>query len=184
MPGAAYGIATLRIASQRVEPRASEPSERSRGTRLNSSRQIAEVIGMIMIVRTSAAGSTPDCDGRPRRSAASRTSSAATARGAGHPGPEDEDAPETEDDARDRREQLDHRRDRGGEAPGRELGQEQRDRDRQRRREQQRDERGDDRPVDEDERAVDVRVRVPGLRPDEARGRTPRIAGQARLKIL
>ena len=67
MPGAAYGIATLRIASQRVEPRASEPSERSRGTRLNSSRQIAEVIGMIMIVSTSAAGSTPDWDGSPEK---------------------------------------------------------------------------------------------------------------------
>ena len=73
------------------------------------------------------------------------------------PGPEDEDAPEAEHDARDRREQLDHRRDRRREPLRRDLGQEERDRDRERRREQQRDERRDERPVDEDERAVDIR---------------------------
>ena len=56
---------------------------------------------------------------------------------------------------------------------GRDLGQEERDRDRERRREQQRDQRGDDRPVDERERAVDVRDRVPRLRPDERERRTP-----------
>ena len=36
--------------------------------RENSSRQIAEVIGMIMIVSTSAAGSIPACDGSPEKS--------------------------------------------------------------------------------------------------------------------
>ena len=59
MPGAAYANMTPRIASQRVEPSASAPSIRSRGVRAKSSRQIAEVIGMIMIVSTSAAGSMP-----------------------------------------------------------------------------------------------------------------------------
>ena len=58
---------TPRIASQRVDPRAIDPSIRSRGVREKSSRQIAEVIGMIMIVRTSAAGSIPACDGSPEK---------------------------------------------------------------------------------------------------------------------
>ena len=67
IPGAAYASITPRIDSQRVEPRASAPSVRSLGTRMKSSRQIADVIGMIMIVRTSAAGRIPACDGSPEK---------------------------------------------------------------------------------------------------------------------
>ena len=56
------------------------------------------------------------------------------------PRTEDEDPPEAEHDARDRRQQLDHGGDRGGEPPRRDLCEEERDRDRERRREQQGDE--------------------------------------------
>ena len=67
MPGAAYANITPRIASHRVEPSAIAPSMRSRGVRAKSSRQMADVIGMIMIVSTSAAGSMPACDGSPEK---------------------------------------------------------------------------------------------------------------------
>ena len=62
---------TPRIDSQRVEPSASAPSVRSCGTRMKSSRQIADVIGMIMIVRTSAAGRMPACEGVPEKTGSS-----------------------------------------------------------------------------------------------------------------
>ena len=58
---------TRRIDSQRVEPSARAPSVSSFGTRRNSSRQIEDVIGMIMIVSTSAAGRIPACDGSPEK---------------------------------------------------------------------------------------------------------------------
>jgi hypothetical protein len=54
------GMTTPFTISQRVAPSASEPSSRSLGTPMKSSRQIAELIGMIMIVSTSIAGKTPD----------------------------------------------------------------------------------------------------------------------------
>ena len=67
MPGAAYVKTTPRIASHRVDPSARAPSVSSFGTRMKSSRQIADVIGTIMIVRTSAAGRIPACEGVPEK---------------------------------------------------------------------------------------------------------------------
>ena len=162
MPGPAYGIETPRIVSQRVAPSASAPSERSLGTREKSSRQMLDVIGMIMIVRTSAAGSSPACEGAPLKMGIKpKYFSSNGSRCCGDPRPEDEDAPEPEDHARDRREQLDERSDRPADPARRELGEEERDRDRHRRRDQERDEGGDDGAVDEVERPEILRDGIP-----------------------
>ena len=57
-PPRVYGRTTPRTISQRVAPRANAPSSSSRGTARKSSRQIAEVIGMVMIVSTTIAVKT------------------------------------------------------------------------------------------------------------------------------
>ena len=70
-----------------------------------------DVIGTIMIVRISAAGRRPACDGSPLKSGMKpnqRSEPRLEVRR--DPGAEDENAPEAEDHARDRREQLDQRR--------------------------------------------------------------------------
>ena len=79
--------------------------------------------------------------------------------------PEDEDAPETEYDGRDRRQQLDERAYDGTDPAGRELRQEERDRDRDRRRQEQSTERRDRGAEDERPGAEELlaRARIPGL---------------------
>ena len=67
-PPFTYGTTTPRTISQRVAPSPSEASLTSRGTLTKSSRQIDDVIGMIMIVSTTIAGSTPACCGVPAKS--------------------------------------------------------------------------------------------------------------------
>src|SRR6476646_6009423 len=144
---------TPRIASPRVDPSAIAPSIRSRGVRENSSRQIAEVIGMIMIVSTSAAGSIPACDGSPEKSGhqprklCSHGSSVSRTQGPKTRMPQ---SPRTTlGTAASSSTSVAI-----GAAARRDLREEERDRDRERRREEQRDDRRDDRPVDERQGAV------------------------------
>ena len=82
-----------RIASHLVEPSASAPSFRSLGTRMKSSRQIAEVIGMIMMVRTTRpGGSPPRRISREDRQRSERRRLDPRLEVVPYPGPEDEDA--------------------------------------------------------------------------------------------
>src|SRR5439155_2149694 len=85
-----------------------------------------------------------------------------------HERAEHEDAPESENDARNRSEHLDKRRDDPSDPLGRELAQVEPDGDRQRRRDQQRDKGADRRPVEEEQRTVVVLDRIP----DEMREET------------
>jgi hypothetical protein len=85
----------------------------------------------------------------------------------GDPGSEDEDSPQAEDDARDRGEELDHRRDRRCELLRRDLGEEERDPDRDRDGDDERDQRRQGGAVDEGERPELLGDGIPGLRPDE-----------------
>ena len=68
MPPRTYGTTTPRTISQRVAPSPTDASLMSRGTLTKSSRQIEEVIGIIMIVSTTIATSIPVCDGSPLKS--------------------------------------------------------------------------------------------------------------------
>ena len=81
--------------------------------------------------------------------------------------PEDENPPKAEDDARDGREQLDHRAHRGPQHARSELAQEEPDCDRQGHRDEQRHEGGDERPEDQVGRAVRVLDGVPHARSEE-----------------
>src|SRR5438067_303698 len=80
---------------------------------------------------------------------------------------EDEDPPEPEDDARNRRQHLDERPDDAADAARRELAQVEPDRDRDGRREEEGEGTRVDRAEDEVDRAVLVCDGVPGLMPDE-----------------
>ena len=82
--------------------------------------------------------------------------------------PEDEDPPQSKDDARDRGEQLDERPDNAAHPTRSQLAEIQADRDRERCRHDQSDQGADDCPVDEWQRAKDVLHRVPGTPSDEA----------------
>src|SRR5262249_36022225 len=80
---------------------------------------------------------------------------------------EDEDAPESEHDARDRGQHLDQRADDTPDGAGRELGEVEPDRDRDRSGDQQRADRGVERPPDEGQRSERLLADVPGPAPDE-----------------
>ena len=87
--------------------------------------------------------------------------------------PQDDDPPQSEDHAGDRRQQLDQDRHRTPDEAGGQLGEVDRDQDRRRGRDDQRDHRADERPVDERGGAELVGDRIPGLVADE---------GQAELR--
>ena len=136
---------------------------------MKSSRQIADVIGMIMIVSTRPAGRIPACDGSPEK--IGQEAEHVLEPGLeviSNPRAENEDPPEAEHDARDRREQLHHRGYRRRELLGGDLGEEEGNRDRERRRDREGDQGRDHRSVDEDERPEGLRDRIPGVGPDEA----------------
>ena len=167
-------------------PSAIAPSVRSRGTRLKSSRQIAEVIGTIMIVSTSAAGSMPACEGSPEKIgrnpsqlleprlevvARPRARRRGCPRGRGRrSGSRRAARPSSRSAPRSRLGAISVRKSaiaiESGVASRSAING------------------GDDRPVDERQRAVDVGDRVPDLRPDERERRTPAIAGHACARTL
>ena len=114
IPPRAYGNTTPRTISQRVVPSASAPSFSSRGTPRKSSRLMLEMIGRIMIVSTTIAVKMlePVAAGSPKSGMKPSTSWSARLDVVAEDRAEDEDAPEPDHDARDRRERLDERGDR------------------------------------------------------------------------
>src|SRR6266536_596644 len=85
----------------------------------------------------------------------------------GDEGPHHEDAPEAEDDARNRREHLDECTDQASHAARRELAQEERDRKRERRGDDERDQRRDRGAIEARRSAEDALVRIPDRAPQE-----------------
>jgi hypothetical protein len=85
----------------------------------------------------------------------------------GEEGAEHQNPPEPEDDARNRRQQLDERTDDEPQATRCQLAQEERDREREGRRDHERDQRRHRRPEEAGGRAEQPLVRVPGGTPDE-----------------
>ena len=180
------GTTTVCTISQRVAPRPTAPSSSSVGTPTKSSRQIDDVIGMIMIVRTSIAEKTVDStlslavgeDRDPAEEAAEERLQVLRVERREHV-----DAPEPDHDARHGGEHLDQRPDRPAHRRRRELAQEQADRDRERRGEQDRAERRDDGADDQVARAELVHDRVPLVVPEEREvedlDRRPRAVGDA-----
>ncbi len=164
-------------ASRRARAR---PSFSSRGTLRKRSRLIAAMIGSTMIASATPAVKMPEPSGRrPHRISGSSRSTSCSAgmivermNGAEH-----EDAPQADDDARDRREQLDQRPDHGTHAARREQAQVDADPDAERHREQQRDHRRDDGAVEAESRprrrSRSVRRRRPtGSRSNATRSRS------------
>ena len=129
------GTTTVRTISQRVAPSPTAPSSSSPGRSTKSSRQIDDVIGMIMIVSTSIAANTVDSTLsapfakigiQPRKLLRNGCTCCA------HERREHVDPPEPDDDARHGGEHLDQRPDRAADRRRRELAQEEADRDRER----------------------------------------------------
>ena len=132
IPERAYGSTASQIISQRVAPSASAASRCERGTAMSTSRVTAEMYGSTMIARMQPAASMlgpyagPEKSGRSaevQRVLHERHHVLAKQR---H---QDEHAPEAVDDARNRRQQIDEKRDRLPKPPRREFGEEDRNAD-------------------------------------------------------
>ena len=122
MPDRAYGRTARRIVSQRVAPSANIASRCESGTAPMTSREIVTIVGRIMIVEDHPGAEQADAVGRAaeERDPAEDRHDPGLDRSA-QERRQDEDAPQADDDARDRGQQLDHERQRGGQATGRQL---------------------------------------------------------------
>ncbi len=136
----------MRIISQRVAPRASTASRWLLGTAVMMSRVSDEMMGRIMIARIMLAVSRPTPKlVPPKRPVQPRVFHQEWADEVAHERDENEDSPETIDDAGNGGEQLGEEGDGGAQRPGAKLGEEDRDAERQRHGHQQREQRGSQR---------------------------------------
>ena len=128
------GTTTVFTISHRVAPSPIDPSSSSDGTPMKSSRQIDDVIGIVMIVSTMIAVNTVDsvCGSPPKIGIQPSTAWIAGCDVVGIERREHVDPPEADDDRGDGGEHVDQRPDRRSHRRRCELAEEEADRDRDR----------------------------------------------------
>ena len=145
------GSTVSRMLSQRVAPSASAPSCRRRGVCSNTERVTAVMIGRIITASTRPAMIIvrPVADAGPLKNGIEAEVVLEPPQQPDGVRAEHGDAPEAVDDARDRRQEVDHVAHRLGDPARRDVADEQRDRDRHRDGDHDRDGRGHDRAEDQ-----------------------------------